>query len=479
MMVSATVLMSEYFSAFDLVDAPKRVVHEAKRFILDSLGCLLAGCDCELAPIIWNTSDIFGEGSAACVAGKGGKANLLAAIYANGRLANALDYDETFPVGAHFGSSAVVAALGFAEAYGLTGREFLNSVLAGYEFGGRVASYIGPVVQIAEGKVIGFPDVWGVAAPVVLATTAASARARRLDAVTFAQAVGIAGSNAPLPAGALWSDSVDLPNCKYCDAGWCAVTGSFATWAAERGSTGYSRILDAPKGIARMCGNQNAEERWLTDGLGTTWMMDDLTYKPWPTCRFTHYVLTALEELLRERKFSVDAIEEIVIETGPLAASERFTNPFPKTFASREFSYPHMVAMRLLEVEPGPKWLEAGMASHPEAARLKAKIRIERHPRSGAFASTFTRNQIRTMPGGIRIRANGTTYYAEAEYALGDPWAENTRFTDENVFSKLARMAGPKTADRLIEAVMGVEYLPNVDQITSLLATYVKATSYD
>ena len=470
--------MSKYYCTFDLADAPNRVVHEAKRFILDTLGCLISACQCELAPVIWKASEIFGEGTAASVAGRAKRSGLLTAIYANGRLANALDFDETFPVGAHFGAGAVSAALGYAEAYGLTGREFLNSVLSGYEVGGRVASFIGPVVQIVDGKVVGFPDVWGVAAPVVMAATAASARARRLNPAKFAAAIGVAGSNAPLPIGTLWSESVDLPNCKYCDAGWCSVTGAFGAWAAEHGSTGFSRILDASNGLARIYGVPNADESLLTEGLGTIWMMDDVTYKPWPTCRFTHYVLTALHGLLLEHHIPASSIDEIVIQTGPLADSERFRNPFPRTFAAREFSYPHMVAMRILGIEPGPKWLDPRMVEHPDAVRLKSKIRIERHPRGDSFATTFTRNQIRTMPGGIRINAGGKKYYAESDYALGDPWNDRTRFTDEDVFSKLKNIVDSQVSERLMHAVMNIENLPNLNDISEILQTTSKAVAH-
>src|SRR5258708_135145 len=175
-MSSATRLMADYFSRLDLSDAPDRVVHEAKRLLLDTIGCLLAACDSEIAPVIRNAAALFGDGDVASIAGNPRRSSLLAAIYANGRLANALDFDETFPVGAHFGIGAVTVALAFAEAFRLSGREFLSSVLAGYEFGGRVAAHIGPVVRDAGGRVMGFPDTWGVAAPVVMAAVAASAR---------------------------------------------------------------------------------------------------------------------------------------------------------------------------------------------------------------------------------------------------------------------------------------------------------------
>jgi 2-methylcitrate dehydratase PrpD len=477
-MPSSTALLAEYFSDLELEDAPERVVHEAKRLVLDTIGSLIAACTTEIAPMVRMSARLFGSGDVATICGEQAKAGLLPAIYANARLANALDFDETFPVGAHFGVGVVAAALGFAQAYALSGREFLTSVLAGYEFGGRVASYIGPVLQVRDGRVVGFPEVWGVAAPVVMAATAAAGRARKLSPKRFAEAIGLAGSNAPLPCGSHWSDSVDLPNCKYADAGWCAVAGAFATLSVELGSTGFSAILDGPRGLARMYGVGDANEKWMVDGLGIDWMLDDVTYKPWPTCRFTHYPLTALEYLLQNHAIDVNRIDEIIVETGPLAASGRFTNPNPRTFAAREFSYHHMVAMRLLGIPPGPRWLDAKSVEDPRAEALKAKIQVEAHPRGDSFAETIVRNQIRTMPGGIRIVAAGKSYRAEAEYALGDPWSAATRFNDDDIFSKFRSIVPSGHADRLIDTIMKIEQMPDINAVLDILGLEAAEPEY-
>ena len=121
--------------------------HEAKRLVLDTLGCLIAGVDCEIGSIASTMAAWFGVQPRATIAGTQARGSVLGAIYANARTANALDLDETFPVGAHFGSAGVVVALALAEELGLSGSEMLLATIAGYEFAGRVASYIGPVAR--------------------------------------------------------------------------------------------------------------------------------------------------------------------------------------------------------------------------------------------------------------------------------------------------------------------------------------------
>jgi len=470
MMRTATRVLSAYVSGLSLEAVPEHVRHEAKRLVLDTLGCLIAGVGCEIGSIASTMAAWFGGQSRATIAGAQARGSVLGAIYANARTANALDFDETFPVGAHFGSAGVVAALALAEELGLSGPEMLLAAIAGYEFAGRVASYIGPVVHIDSGRVVGFPDVWGVAAPVVFAAAAATAKARQYEPSLFQQAIGLAGSNAPLPVGAQWSSAVDLPNCKYCDAGWCAVTGTVAALSAQEGSRGFTELLDGDRGLARMYGVANADTSLLTADLGQCFMLEDITYKPWPSCRFTHYALTALADLLREhRPLAVDSIREVVVETGPLAASARFTNPEPATFASQQFSYPHMIAMMLLEVPPGPAWFDPKHAADPAVRTLKAKTRIVQHPRASRFAETFVRNQIRTMPGGITIVTSDGVYRAESDYARGDPWSPSSRFGDAEILEKFAALVPGEDGAELADAVMNLEHEASVSRIAAAL----------
>jgi len=469
-MSAATAVLAAYVCGLSLEAVPLQVRHEAKRLVLDTLGCLIAGIGCEIGSIAGIMAAWFGEQSRTTIVGAEARGSFLGAIYANARTANALDFDETFPVGAHFGSTGVVVALALAEEFGLSGSEMLLATIASYEVAGRVASQIGPVVQIEEGRVVGFPDVWGVAAPVVIAAAAATAKARQYDPSLFQHAITLAGSNAPLPVGAQWSAAVDLPNCKYCDAGWCAVTGTVAALSAQAGSRGFPNLLDDERGLARMYGVTNADSSLLTQDLGQHFMLEDITYKPWPSCRFTHYALTALAVLLARQSFAIDAIREVVVETGPLAASVRFTNPEPATFASQQFSYPHMIAMMLLHVPPGPAWFDPRHAVDPVVRALKAKTRVVQHPRGGQFAESFVRNQIRTMPGGIVIVTADGTYKAESDYARGDPWSISTRFEDADILGKFAALVPGEDGAELADAVMNLEHESSVSRIAAALA---------
>lgn len=447
-MPTTTSTLSRFFSAFVLEDAPETIRHEAKRILVDTLGCLVGGRASELAPVCDNLALLFGGSPAehgSTLIGQG-QTSLLAAAYGNARLANALDFDETFPVGVHFGVGAVAAALAMAEMRGASGAEFLRAVIVGYELGARIATYIGPMAEVENGSVKGFAKTWGVAAPVVLAAMGAAAATARLNEDQFSQAIGLAVSNSPLPAGALWARATDLPSCKYCDAGWCTVAGLFAVLSVEAGSTGFTDALDGPDGLARMCGVASFDENLLIEEIGKKWLLSDVTYKLWPTCRFTHYALTSLARILKREQVAAHEVIEIIIETGPMAASSRFTHPVPRTFASRCFSYPHMVAMLVRGVPAGPEWLTAECVEAPETLELSGKVRVVAHERGGDFARTMTGNQIRTMPGGVILRTSRGEFREEDDFSLGDPWTEESRISDHDLVEKFLGQCGSDSA---------------------------------
>lgn len=476
-MTKPTRALARHFSDLRLNDVPVSVQQEGKRLILDTIGCLVAGAKTEIGPLASSLGRLLGPGHEATVAGIDERQGLLGAIYANGRMANAMDLDETFPVGVHFGVGAVTTALALGEAHQLHGRDVLLALIAGYELGGRIASAIGPMVQVQNGTVTGYPSVWGVGAPVVAAAAGTTAKALAFDPDQFSQAIGLAISNAPLPVGAQWSSAVHLPNCKYCDAGWCALTGAFGALSAQHGSTGFTAVLDGDYGLTRMYGSNGAGNAYLTRELGDYWALSDISYKPWPSCRFTHYPLTALSRLLERLPMSPDEIDEIIVETSPLAESDRFTNGSPQTFASRQFSYPHLVAMMVLGVEPGPDWLDEAHSRDPKVERIKRRVRVESHPRGGDFAKEFERNQMRSLPGGIRIvTKGGEEAKEETDFALGDPWDEATRFGDAEIVRKFRHLVHHPRRETVIETIMALEQQPSLDPVLEVLRSPHHAT---
>jgi 2-methylcitrate dehydratase PrpD len=465
--------LATYCSSLRLADVPSPIAHAAKLLLLDSLGCIIAATGTPVAPVARASTTMFGSGDEATVAGRSGRGSLAAAIYANGRLANCMDLDETFPVGHHFGVGAVVAALALAEAHQRSGKDVLLALVAGYELGGRIASANGAPMYVEDGRVTGYPDLYGFSGSVAFAAAAAGIKLFDLDPAVARQALGLAGSNTPVPVMSKWSEAVDLPDCKYCDAGWCSLAGVFAVQAARLGMTGFDNILDGNRGLIRMLGTETFDRQSLVGGLGERWMLADLTYKPWPTCRWTHQPLTALAKALRQEPVDWRQVRRITIGTNLLLCTPRFRNAQPRTFCSRQFSIPHMVTMAVLGIPPGPQWLDERQDADPRVQPLRNKIVVEHWDRGDAFAHDIVHGQVRRMPARVTIELEGgRSVSADTEFALGDPWDPATAYDDAAVIDKFRVVTGldAGAVDRIVDAALALESQPDVAVFAEAMA---------
>ncbi|UFW51320.1 MULTISPECIES: MmgE/PrpD family protein [Bradyrhizobium] len=464
--------LARFFSNLDLCDVPTNVKAEGRRLLLDSIGCMIAATHTRMAPITHGLADFLGDGNLASVVGRKQRTSLAGALYANGRLANCMDFDDTFPVAHHFGAGAVVAALALAEARKSTGAQLLQALIAGYELGGRVASACGQIIFFKDGRVVGYPKLYSCATPVVFAAAGAAIRLECQDEDLARETFGIAGSNAPLPAAKKWSGSVDLPDCKYADVGWATLVGVFAARSAALGATGFAGMFDGDQNVIKMSGTDRFDPDLLIGGLGSRWMLADITYKPWPTCRWTHQALTALSKATAKVQIDPEQIQRITIGTNGYTSTPRFCNPVPRTFCSRQFSIPHAVAMLLLGVAVGPEWLDEAQDDNPKVRALRDKVFVEEWDHANTFGSHLVREQTRNMPARVAIlMRDGTRLEAESDFALGDPWTTETAWGDEQVIEKFRVASGLSTerANAVIEATLNIEAQPDVELIVSVL----------
>ncbi|MCK1408300.1 MmgE/PrpD family protein [Bradyrhizobium sp. 76] len=463
--------LARFTSTLKLADVPNNVKADARRLLLDSIGCLIAATRTRIAPIVYSLADFMGDGKVASIVGRKQRASLAGALYANGRLANCMDLDETFPVGHHFGVAAVVAALALAEAHNATGSHFLQAVITGYELGGRVASASGPPMILKDDRLIGFPVLYNFSASVVFAAAGSAIQLESQNETLARQTLGIAGSNTPVPIASKWAELPDLPDCKYADAGWAALAGVFAARSAALGATGPSAILDGDCGLIRMYGTDRFDPDTLIGEFGSRWMLSDITYKPWPTCRWTHQPLTALVKAAAKANIDVEQIEHVFIGANLFLCTPRFSNPTPRTFTSRQYSIPHAVAMVLLGIPVGPAWLDESWDNDPVRA-LREKVSVEHWEHANTLASHIVRGQVRNMPARATIvMRDGRRLEAETEFALGDPWTSDTVYGDEHVIEKFRVASGLSTAraTEVIEAVMNIEAQPDVEAVVSVL----------
>lgn len=429
-------------------DIPGDVVRDAKRLIIDTFGCIIGAQKTEVGPLVLSSVHGFGLTGSASIVGRRKRISPFGAAYINGRLGNAMDFDDTHASGIHLATGVITGALAFAEERKLSEEEFLLAVIVGYEVGGRFCRAFGPFFAKEEmgpihayggmGNNRSFPRVWSLAGPLALGAAAAAGRALRLNTQEYVQALAASVYNAPLLQGSAWTEQlVELPNSKYCDAGLCSLVGVQSAYLASTGTTSFPDLLDGDANVIKLFGDQSeAGLGYLTDELGSAWMLRNSTLKPWPSCRLTHQPLTALHKLLTTNTIEPKEIDKIEVLTNRVGCVDRFTQRAPQSFVARQFSIPHMIAMQVMRIPPGPRWL-ADVWSDDETYRsLIKKTEIITHPEGEQFHVYMVKNEFREMPGGVRVICGSKEFSSESKFALGDPWSEDTRFSDRELGKK-------------------------------------------
>ena len=478
-MTTLTQTLADFAVQTRFEDLPQPVVHEAKRLLLDTIGCALGAIDTTSGKIALEYVSMVGGTPHATVVGSDRRSSATAAAYANARLANVLDADDTFPTSTHFGNATVFSALALAELDKRSGRDLLGAIAVGFDVGARIGSWMGAPMQIENGKVIGWNELGGPAATITWAAIGASTHIARLDGRQANHAFGIGGSNSPQPTLRKWAESIEQPMYKYADAGWCAEIGVSSALLARLGSTGFKDILDGENAFWKFYGSPTHDDHALLAGLGTDWQILNTTYKPWPCCRWIHHPLTAFAQLLDRHGLRPDEITRVVVRANPFALTPIFREQHPRDLLSAEFSHAHALAALVHEIPAGPRWYEAATMDDPRIAAFRERVTVTPEPSSSNIAEWMTGGQWRGVPGGVDIHARGTIFSATADNAIGDPWTGATRFTDEQITRKFGVMVGldvngdggdelRRAARDVADVVMSLDDLP-VERLTASL----------
>lgn len=347
---------------------PETVRHEAARILVDTAGCAVAGL---VTPAGRIALDLVREerGPLEATLVGGGRASLMPAAFATTVLANALDFEPVGPEG-HVCAVAVPVALTVADALDVSGSELLAALLAGLEVGGRVG---GAVRRVAQSGAKTTPAVRGTA-HAVFAAVAATGRLLRLSPDQMHHAFGIAGYSATLPTLKKVMSSAHAPMTKYDHLGLIAQNGIQAALLARRGFTGDLEVLEGEHGFWRFAGALGFDERFVTDGLGSTWTIPQTWFKRYPVILYTTPVLDVLRRLMRENELRADGIERVAVATTRPNEVQSMTEVRDEMDAWT--SSPYNVAAAAFDVHPRRAWQERDTYRRPDLARLARAVEL-------------------------------------------------------------------------------------------------------
>jgi 2-methylcitrate dehydratase PrpD len=320
---------------------PPATIEAAKRVLLDASGVMLgASSASEAAPFI---DFAAGQGSGPCtILGTGRTASAPLAALANGAMAHALDFEDAFDLApGHPNASLVPALIALSQLEGgVDGRRFLTALAVGGDLACRIGLAVGTALD---------PGGW-YPPPIVAAygAVAGAASLLGLDASATRDALSVMLCQATMPGEIKHSAGTELRAVREGFPAQAAVTSALL---ARGGVTGFEEPLEGKGGFFSLFARGDYDAEHLLDGLGEQFWIEQLTFKPWPSCRGTHAAVELALGLrtehdlapqdIAEIKVGVDGLQRMLIE--PLARKQA-----PATAIDAKFSLPYCVAVALV-----------------------------------------------------------------------------------------------------------------------------------
>ncbi|MBN1287347.1 MAG: MmgE/PrpD family protein [Anaerolineae bacterium] len=447
--------MAEFAANLKLEDVPADAIKEAKRFLLDSVGCAFGALGSRDMQIAHDYTEALGGAPEATVIGSGLRTNAVNAALMNSLLVRALDYNDIYwKQDPSHPSDIIPAGLACAEKAGRGGADVLSAILIGYELEMRWCLAADPGVREVG---------WHHATLTQFVSPLVAGRMLGLTVDQMVHAVGIGGS-ARNTFGCVVAGH--LSNMKNTADPMAVQAGVIAAELARRGYTGPALVIEGREGLFDTIRNVRWDQNVLTDGLGKEFLITRCSYKAYPTEYLTHSPISATIHLCKEHNINPVEIGKVTVKTLRRGA-EILSDPDkykPTTRETADHSLPYCIAVACIDRSVLPTAFHEERLKDPAIWRLLPRIQVLAEP---AFEGLFPKVQ----PAEVRITtASGGVHTRRVDYAKGDPMDP---MSDAELVAKFRSQAGlwidEARQDAIIEATWALEEIADIGEYMRLL----------
>ncbi|UCE31141.1 MAG: MmgE/PrpD family protein, partial [Burkholderiales bacterium] len=293
-----TVGLAELVARSRFDDLSDRAIECAKTFLLDTLGCGIAGTSAPHVPELVDAVGQWGERADATVWGDGRKLPAPQAAIANGYQIHALEWDCVHePAVVHPMATLIPALLAYAERRSEAGQPVDGEALIlGIALGVEIAATIGA----ASKSVMRFfrPATCG-----GFGVVAGLGAMERLDVGTMMNAFGIqyGQTSGTMQAHVEGSMLLGL------QVGFNGRAGLASIDLARAGVTGPRDVLTGMYGYYKLFETEHDIPTWWAQ-LGRQWQVTRLSHKPFPSGRLTHATVDAVQRARDELGFAAEDV---------------------------------------------------------------------------------------------------------------------------------------------------------------------------
>jgi 2-methylcitrate dehydratase PrpD len=348
----------------------------------------------------------------------------------------------------HPGPTVIPVALAVGQAVGASGRDILDAIVLGAEAIVRIGAVVNPSHRTRGFHPTATCNVFGAAV--------AASHLLGSDRATMQNALGIAGSM----SSGIYEFRHEGSMLMALHAGWPAQSGITAAYLAANGFTGPSTVLEGPEGFFHAFADDVKLDLLLAEH--PTLGIEELSLRPYCSCRYAHAGIDALETIWRQHggRAEPEQIKKVIVWTHRTAVVQEVE---PNSIVGARLSTRFNIAHAIVH---GPTLVDIGAADlvDPVVASVGAITTVEEDP---ALTKIFPEKWACRVEVEL---TTGQTYEHLIDTPKGEPENPLSRFEVEAKFRQLATThLGEAGATALIAAVTALPTAPDGSQLTNAL----------
>ena len=444
--------MARWAAGLDYKHLSQDAVYQAKRFLLDSVGCALGGYQQHDVKIALEVLDETAGRGPSTVIGTGKRIDPVSASLANALMIRCMDYNDIYwKQDPSHPSDIFPAALACCERARGDGKDLIVGLVLGHEFEMRFCE-------------VAFPGIrergWHHGTLTAFVSPIVAGRALHLGWEQIQHAVGISASR-HATLGAVTAGKLTMM--KNTVDPMATQSGVLAALMAEKGYTGPQHVLDGKEGLTHCLGPE-----WrlniLTEGLGESWRITQCGMKAFPTEALTHTPISAVLDLVKSNDLKPERVTKIQIRSLARAA-DILSDPSkydPRTKETADHSLPYVIAAALVDRQVTPAQFTMKKIMDPVIRAQLKKVEVVADPEIEKVFPALQRVIVNILT------SDGSNYSKQLDYPKGDP---RNPLTDAEIEEKFAALSdGVLSAGAQRKLKDAISNLEKVDSVSKLMA---------
>ena len=446
--------LAQWAESLKFSDLPPEVVHQAKRFLMDSLGCALGGYTQHDVTIALGVLEEIGAAGPATVIGTGRRMDVVSASLANALMVRCMDYNDIYwKQDPSHPSDIIPAAIACTERVESGGRELVVGIALGHELECRLCEAAFPGIRERG---------WHHATLTAFVSPVVAGRMLRLPWQKLQHAIGISAA-ARCTMGAVTAGKLTMM--KNTVDPLATQSGVFAALLAEKGYTGPEHVIDGKEGLVH-CFGPEWKLSLLTEHLGEEWRITRCGMKFFPTEALTHTPISAVLDLVTEHDLQPEQIGEIHIRSLARAA-DILADPSkydPRSKETADHSLPYCIAAAVVDRQVTPAQFTPEKIADTRIREQLRKVKVVADPEIEKAFPALQRVIVRVRT------ADGRELTKQIDYPKGDPRNPLTDGEIEAKFHSLAEPVLSRTRRQLVtDLVWDLDKLESVTELMEAL----------